>query len=267
MCALVYIAMTSLSLAQCCLFFYILMTPPVRRLPRFDSRWLLGSVIVVGSFFIWNVYRFSAKVGDSRFQMHLLWLLLSGLAIPILQLMIHRKSSWNLRSHGLYEAQVHVFFPGAILAFVIHLFSTWISLFGPGVHDYNPYAELLHRTPHAVNKYRRFAELKEDPALAAVACDVMLSFLISIIWTAISSASVWGIVRCTMNPYAKTGQIPFLDDDVEDVTPGVRRYRHSLTPLESPHHNVALIILLGFFGGLGPATAGALGSGAKELDA
>jgi hypothetical protein len=110
--------------------------------------------------------------------------------------------------------------------------------------------------------------LKHDPSVAAVCCDVMLSLFCLLTWIVVSQVSLWGMIKCSMNPWLETGQRTVWDNRLDLGAafgpPSQRGGR--LMRREPPFWKIVLAVIFWSFGGLGYVVALVLGAGTKNLD-
>lgn len=295
----IWLAMTSLSFAQCLLFVYILMTPPSTNQERFDSDWLRFFVATASVAYHYFVAMLAQSLNSSRFQIHLIWILGLVLVTPVVKVVccsgfmlryhmlthvpqvLPKTYCFRLRFISLHEAQAAAFYPFALTSLALHLYSTWLTFIAPWLHAPDAKDRLY---TNALNLNSRISEgplkaLRDDPALAAIVWDVVFSFVSIVMWTVISSGSLYGMIRCTINPMVDSHQIPRAEGvsdtiqrtDADTIDAWIARAREDIRPMrlaevdESEPHNLALCLFLGIVGGLGYASAGALGAGPWEL--
>ena len=229
-----------------------------------------------------------------------------------------KPAKWRMGCLSVWQAQVSVFWPSAVMSFLLHSLATMSLIWSdiPDIHTAR--LELLHHigTPNFLERirlavYGAIWALSDDSVMGAIGYDVLLSFVALAAWTFVYPVSLRGILRCTLSPSIKTHQISFLNEDGEvprsvpvrtdprDKHPKTRyhspipeveqrlrakeaekrrlmrvanalekaRYPEMVSDDESElAHSTALTLALGMFGGLGVATAGALGAGGNELD-
>jgi hypothetical protein len=134
--------------------------------------------------------------------------------------LISDMESWSLRFLTIHGAQVDAFFVSGLCSLGLHLRTTYLTFIAPTV--VTPNEDISRFYVNRLDVSRRRSELglagllHFDPSLGAVAWDVMFTFIALLIWTVVSSASIWGMVRSTMNPYIITKQIPYWDN-MDDI--------------------------------------------------
>jgi hypothetical protein len=269
MVAFVWVAMTSLSCAHNLLLMFTLLTPPVKKSHQwYNIEWLhvvvsllsLAQHIATGCMMI--------VINSPLFQRQLLVTMIIPSILPLLSWFLPKVDNHHTRLISISEAQSKVFLTTGLLSLVLHLVSIFFMSYGK--QFINP-ADLSYQIFFSRSDRIRLDLmdlLKHDPSVAAVCCDVMLSLFCLLTWIVVSQVSLWGMIKCSMNPWLETGQRTVWDNRLDLGAafgpPSQRGGR--LMRREPPFWKIVLAVIFWSFGGLGYVVALVLGAGTKNLD-
>ncbi|KAG9829972.1 hypothetical protein KCV05_g13774, partial [Aureobasidium melanogenum] len=272
MLAFVWVAMTSLSCAHCLLFVFILLTPPSRGTSWFDIEWLhliVGVVSLAHHIFAWLMM---ATLNSPLFQRSLLFTSILPAMLPLISWIIPKVNNHHRRLISISEAQTKIFATTGFLSLLLHAWSTYLIFFRTVVT--NP-AHPSHRlylnqsdVHHRFMKLSLLDFLKHDPSMAAMACDVVLTLVFLLSWIVVSMTSLWGIIKCSLNPFLETGQRTVWDNrhDLGAALAGRNRDRVAIVSTEPPLRKMVIALALWALGGLGWMAPAVLGAGPTKMD-
>ncbi|KAI4728495.1 hypothetical protein E4T49_03840 [Aureobasidium sp. EXF-10728] len=270
MLAFVWVAMTSLSCALCLLFMFILSTPPSRGTSWFDVdllHWVVGLLSMAHHTFAWLMM---PTLNTPLFQRSLLFLSMIPLVLPLISWILPKVNNHHRRLISISEAQSKVFWTTGILSFGLHAWSTYIIFFKDVVTDPEnaSYRLYLHQSDvhHRLHTLSLVDFLNHDPSLAAMSFDVVLTLIFLLSWIVVSTISLWGMMRCSINPTLHTGQRTVWDNR-GDLGAALAGRREEGVVWEEPALGKVMIALAMWpWGGLGWTASAVLGAGPMNLD-
>jgi hypothetical protein len=272
MVAFVWVAMTSLSCAHNLLLMFTLLTPPVKKSNEwYNIEWLhivvsllsLAQHLATGCMML--------VINSPLFQRQLSVTMIIPLILPLLSWFLPKVDNHYTRLISISEAQSKVFLTTGLLSLALHLASIFFMSYGK--QFINPedlsYQIFFNRSDLDDRIRLGLMDLfKHDPSVAAVCCDVVLSLFCLLTWIVVSKVSLWGLIKCSMNPWLETGQRTVWDNRMDlgaafgrPSQPGWRVMRK-----EPPFWKIVLAVIFWLFGGLGHAVASVLGAGTQNLD-
>lgn len=271
MLAFIWVAMTSLSCAHSLLLAFILLTPPLR-----DERWFDIDVLhtVVG--FVSLAHHVATgtmmlAINSPLFQRQLLVTTALPLVLPLLQWILPKVDNHHRRLISISEAQSKVFLTTGLLSLALHLVTMWFMFYGTAVVNAEDLSyRIFVQRSDVVDRFRLGLVhfLEQDPSVAAMCCDVMLTLLLLLIWIPVNTVSLWGMIRCSMNPWLETGQRTVWDNrlDLGRALARSNEPRVIVERREPAFWRIVLAVGLWVIGGLGWVVPAILGAGARALD-
>jgi hypothetical protein len=272
MVAFVWVAMTSLSCAHCLLLMFTLLTPPVKR----SNRWFDIEVLHVVISLLSLAHHIATGwmmvvINSPLFQRQLLVTLIIPLILPPLSWFLPKVDNHYTRLISISEAQSKVFLTTGLLSFALHLGSICYMSYGEQYVNPEDLSYQIFFNRSDVDDRIRLGMmdlLKHDPSVAAMCWDVMLTLFCLLTWIVVSEVSLWGMIKCSMNPWLETGQRTVWDNRM-DLGAALGR-RHSphivISRREPPFWKMVLAVIFWLFGGLGYAVAIVLGAGTQHFD-
>ena len=271
MLAFVWVAMTSLSCAHSLLLAFILLTPPLR-----DSRWFDIEVLhtVVGLVSLAQhvaAGMMMLAINSPLFQRQLLVTTALPLVLPLLPWILPKVVSHHRRLVSISEAQSKVFLTTGLLSLALHWATMWFMFYGTAFVNAEDLSYRIFVKRSDVDDCFRLGLvhfLKHDPSVAAMCCDVMLTLLLLVTWIPVSTVSLWGMIKCSMNPWLETGQRTVWDNNLDLGAALARAHepRVVVSRSEPAFWRLVLAVVLWVLGGLGWVVPAVLGAGARHLD-
>ncbi|CAD0086334.1 unnamed protein product [Aureobasidium mustum] len=273
MLAFVWVAMTSLSCAHCLLFGFILLTPPSRGSSWFDIEWLHMLVGVVSLAHHVFARMMMYTLNSPLFQRSLLFTSIFPMMLPLISWILPKVNNHHRRLISISEAQTKVFATTGILSMLLHAWSTYLVFFrtvvaNPANRSHRLYLNQSDVRDHFM-KLSLLDFLNHDPALTAMSLDVVLSLVFLLSWIVVSLASLWGIIKCSINPFLETGQRTVWDNRHDlgaALLNGRNRDRAAIMSTEPPPRKMLIVLALWALGGLGFAAPAVLGCGPTMMD-
>lgn len=273
MLAFVWVAMTSLSCAHCLLFVFILLTPPSRGTSWFDIEWLhlLVGVASLAHHILAGLMMFT--LNSPLFQRSLLFTSVLPMMLPLISWILPKVNNHHRRLISISEAQTKVFATTGAMSLLLHACSTYFIFFRTVVT--NPESPAYRLYLNQSDVHHRFMKLglmdffKHDPSLAAMSCDVVLTLVFLLSWIVVSLMSLWGIIKCSVNPFLETGQRTVWDNRHDlgaALLAGRNRDRAAIMSTEPPLRKILIALALWALGGLGFVGPAILGAGPTKMD-
>ena len=283
--------MTSLSCAHSLLLAFILLTPPLSDMKWFDVEVLHIAVGGVSLAHHIATGMMMLAINSPLFQRQLLITTALPLVLPLLQWIVPKVHNHHRRLISISEAQSKVFLTTGLLSLVLHWITTWFMFYGASVVNAEDlsYRIFVNRSDvHDRFRLGLVQFLEHDPSVAAMCCDVMLTLLLLLTWIPVSTVSLWGMIKCSMNPWLETGQRTVWDNrlDLGAALPRSNQPRADEPRANEPRANVPranvpeayvpmrepaiwrMVLAVGFWvlGGLGWVVPAILGAGTRVLD-
>jgi hypothetical protein len=270
MLAFIWVAMTSLSCAHCLMFMFIILTPTTNDHHWFDIEVLHAAVGLLSLAHHVATGMLMITINSPSFQRQLLITTIIPLLFPLLVWIVPKVDNHHRRLISIWEAQSKVFLTTGLLSVLLYWVTNWFIFGGTAV--VNPedlgYSVFLKRSD-VLDGFRLGLRkfLEQDASVLAVSCDVMLTLLVLLTWTPVSSVSLWGLLKCSVNPWLETGQRPVWDNALNLGAALARANQpRPVQPREPPWWRLAITVCLWMFGGIGCAVSAVLGAGVRRLD-
>jgi hypothetical protein len=271
MLAFIWVAMTSLSCAHSLLLTFILLTPPLR-----SARWFNIEVLhaVVGLLSLAHhvaTGMMMLAINNPLFQRQLLITTILPLLLPLLSWILPKVNNHHRRLISISEAQSKVFLTTGLLSLALHLVTIWFVFYGTAVVNAEDlsYRNFVKRSD-VDDRFRLGLVhfLKHDSSVAAMCCDVLLTLLLLLTWIPVSTVSLWGMMKCSMNPWLETGQRTVWDNSANLGAALERAYgpRVTVSRSEPAFWRMVLAVVFWVLGGLGWVVSAVLGAGTRHLD-
>jgi hypothetical protein len=272
MVAFVWVAMTSLSCAHYLLLMFTLLTPPLKNKHDWYDIEVLHVVVSLLSLAHHIVTGWMMIViNNPLFQRQLLVTMIIPSILPLLSWFLPKVNNRHTRLISISEAQSKVFLTTGLLSFVLHLGSIYFMSYGKQFTNPEDLSYQIFFDRSDVDDRIRLGLmdlLKHDPSVAAVCCDVMLTLFCLLTWIVVNKVSLWGMIKCSMNPWLETGQRTVWDNrsDLGAALGPPSQRSGRVMRREPPFWKMVLAVIFWLFGGLGYVVALVLGAGTQNLD-
>jgi hypothetical protein len=272
MAAFVWVAMTSLSCAHCLMLMFVLLTPPLKNRHDWYNIEVLHIVVSLLSLAHHIATGLMMIAIDSPlFQRQLLATMIIPTILPLLSWFLPKVDNHYTRLISISEAQSKVFLTTGLLSFALHLVSIYFISYGKQFVNPEDLSYQIFFNRSDVDDRIRLGLmdlLKHDPSVAAVCCDVMITLFCLLTWIVVSKVSLWGMIKCSVNPWLETGQRTVWDNraDLGAALGPPSQRSGRLVRREPPFWKMVLAVIFWLFGGLGYAVAIVLGAGPRDLD-